>query len=151
MGTCKSIIKMIGIFVVVTVFVGCQDQQEQTPQKQPIPESPIEEKAHTPTPPKTPGENIHRASWITLLWKPGSKAVSHDVYMGDKFDEVNEGMANTFRGNHTNTFYIAGFIGYAYPDGLVPGTTYYWRIDEVNEADPNSPWKGDVWSFTVIE
>jgi len=26
---------------------------------------------------------------------------------------------------------------------------YYWRVDEVNEADPNSPWKGDVWSFVV--
>ncbi|MHC4434419.1 MAG: PA14 domain-containing protein, partial [Planctomycetota bacterium] len=35
------------------------------------------------------------------------------------------------------------------PDGLVPGTTYYWRIDEVNDADPNSPWKGDIWSFMV--
>jgi hypothetical protein len=31
----------------------------------------------------------------------------------------------------------------------VPGTTYYWRIDEVNDADPNSPWKGDVWSFSI--
>jgi hypothetical protein len=32
---------------------------------------------------------------------------------------------------------------------LEPGTTYYWRIDEVNEADPNSPWKGSVWSFSI--
>jgi len=24
-----------------------------------------------------------------------------------------------------------------------------WRIDEINKADPNSPWKGDVWSFTT--
>jgi hypothetical protein len=31
----------------------------------------------------------------------------------------------------------------------VPGTTYYWRIDEVNDAEPNSPWKGDVWSFSI--
>jgi len=47
------------------------------------------------------------------------------------------------------TFYVAGFPGFAYPEGLVPGTTYYWRIDEINEADPNSPWKGDVWSFSI--
>ncbi|MHC4326299.1 MAG: LamG domain-containing protein, partial [Planctomycetota bacterium] len=33
--------------------------------------------------------------------------------------------------------------------GLVPGTTYYWRIDEVNDANSASPWKGNVWSFTV--
>ena len=35
-----------------------------------------------------------------------------------------------------------------------PGTlglskTYYWRIDEVNILDPNSLWKGNVWSFTT--
>jgi hypothetical protein len=46
-------------------------------------------------------------------------------------------------------YFVVGFPGYPYPDGLIPGTTYYWRIDEVNEADPNSPWKGNVWSFTV--
>jgi hypothetical protein len=34
-------------------------------------------------------------------------------------------------------------------EGLASGTTYYWRIDEVNEAEPNSPWKGDIWSFTI--
>ena len=89
--------------------------------------------------------------WVTLGWSPGDFAVSHDVYMGDNFEDVDSGTADTFRGNQTltTTFYIAGFPGYAYPDGLVPGTTYYWRIDEVNEADPNSPWKGDIWSFTV--
>jgi hypothetical protein len=47
------------------------------------------------------------------------------------------------------TNFLVGFPGYAYPDGLVPGTTYYWRIDEINDGDPNSPWKGPVWSFSV--
>jgi hypothetical protein len=32
---------------------------------------------------------------------------------------------------------------------LVPGTTYYWRIDEVNDNEPNSPWIGPVWSFSI--
>jgi len=32
---------------------------------------------------------------------------------------------------------------------FVPGTTYYWRIDEVNDTEPNSPWKGPVWSFSI--
>ncbi|NIO56571.1 MAG: hypothetical protein GTN72_10515, partial [Candidatus Latescibacteria bacterium] len=54
-----------------------------------------------------------------------------------------------FRGNQDLTFYAAGFPGYAYPDGLVPGATYYWRVDEVNDSEPNSPWKGDIWSFTI--
>jgi len=89
--------------------------------------------------------------WVNLGWSPGDSAVSHDVYLGDNFDDVNDGTADTFRGNQplTSTTLIAGFFGFPYPDGLVPGTTYYWRIDEVNDADPNSPWKGNVWSFFI--
>jgi hypothetical protein len=92
---------------------------------------------------------IHEDTWVTLSFSPGDFAVSHDVYFGDSFDDVNAGTADTFWGNQTGEFFAAGFVGYPYPDGLVPGTTYYWRIDEVNEAEPNSPWKGNVWSFTV--
>ena len=92
---------------------------------------------------------LHADTWITLSWKAGDFAVSHDVYMGENFDEVNNGTGDTFRGNQEDAYYVAGFPGFAYPDGLVNGTTYYWRIDEVNEAEPNSPWKGDVWSFSI--
>jgi len=92
---------------------------------------------------------LHEDTWVNLSWSPGDFAVSHDIYLGDNFDDVNNGTGDTFRGNQTSTFYVAGFPGFAYPDGLIPGTTYYWRIDEVNEAEPNSPWKGDIWSFTI--
>ena len=99
--------------------------------------------------PEPPDGAIHEDTWITLSWRPGTLAASHDVYLGDNFDDVNEGAGDTFRGNQMTAFYIAGFPGFAYPEGLVPGTTYYWRIDEVNEALADSPWKGEVWSFTV--
>ena len=92
---------------------------------------------------------LHTDTWVTLSWKAGGNAVSHDIYIGESFDDVNDGVDETFRGNQENDFIVAGFPGYPYPDGLVPGTTYYWRIDEVNEAEPNSPWRGDVWSFMV--
>jgi len=94
---------------------------------------------------------LHADTWVTLRWRAGPKAVSHDVYVGDNFDAVNNDdvTGETFRGNQDSTFLVAGFPGFPYPDGLVPGTTYYWRIDEVNDADPNSPWKGPVWSFSV--
>jgi len=92
---------------------------------------------------------IWTQTWANLKWNPGPYAVSHNVYLGDNFDDVNDGVGNTFRLNQTTTSFLAGFPGYAYPDGLVPGTTYYWRIDEVNDADPNSPWKGNVWSFWI--
>jgi len=88
-------------------------------------------------------------TWANLSWRAGDSAVSHDVYLGDNFDDVNAGAEGTFRGNQVATNLIIGFTGFPYPDGLVPGTTYYWRIDEVNDADPNSPWKGDVWSFWI--
>ena len=92
---------------------------------------------------------LHEDTWITVSWRPGDFAVSHDVYLGDNFDDVNDGAGETFRGSQVETYFVAGFPGFPYPDGLVPGTTYYWRIDEVNDSEPNSPWKGDVWSFSI--
>ena len=89
------------------------------------------------------------ATWVNMSWQPGQLAVSHDAYMSDNFDDVNNGAEGAFQGNLGSTSLIAGFAGFAVPDGLVPGTTYYWRVDEVNDADPNSPWKGDIWSFWV--
>jgi hypothetical protein len=88
-------------------------------------------------------------TWANLSWSPGDSAVSHDVYIGDNFDDVNNAAETTFQGNQTGTFIVVGFPGFAFPDGLVPGITYYWRIDEVNDTEPNSPWKGNIWSFTV--
>jgi hypothetical protein len=92
---------------------------------------------------------IIRDTWVNLSWRPGDFAVSHNVYLGENFDDVDAGTGETFRGNQTSTSYIIGFPGFPYPDGLVPGTTYYWRIDEVNDAEPNSPWKGKVWSYMI--
>jgi hypothetical protein len=94
---------------------------------------------------------LYPNTWAELKWKPSPTAVTHDVYLGEKFDDVNSGAAGTFRGNQATTSLLVGLgmPGDPYPGGLVPGTTYYWRIDEVNTADPNSPWKGPVWSFSI--
>jgi hypothetical protein len=93
---------------------------------------------------------VHADTWVSLGWTAGSTAASHDIYLGEAYQDVAEASpdSNLFRGNQTATFYIAGFPGYAYPDGLVPGTTYYWRIDEV-EADGTTKHKGNVWSFSI--
>jgi len=92
---------------------------------------------------------MHADTWVTLSWTAGDFAASHDVYMGESFADVNSGAAATFRGNQALTYYVAGFPGFAYPDGLIPGTTYYWRVDEVNTANPSSPWRGPVWRFSI--
>ena len=109
-------------------------------------EGEISPQAWGPTP--KDGE-LYTQTWASLSWRAGPFAVSHDVYIGGNFDDVDSGAADTFIGNQGGTSLVVGFPGFPLPDGLVPGTTYYWRIDEVNEADPNSPWKGDVWSFSV--
>jgi regulation of enolase protein 1 (concanavalin A-like superfamily) len=77
-----------------------------------------------------------------LAWKPGDRAAKHDVYLGTSFADVNNADTSTpdiYKGRQDpNTFTATN---------LIPGTVYYWRIDEVNL--PNI-WRGDVWSFTPI-
>jgi hypothetical protein len=75
----------------------------------------------------------------TLSWRPGTDAASHDVYFGTSWADVNDGTA-FIQNQEPNTYD---------PGTLLLDTDYYWRIDEVNTFEPNSPWKGDVWSFTV--
>jgi len=91
----------------------------------------------------------YEQTWVSLSWTPGDWAVSHDLYIGDNFDDVNAGAEGIFVVNQAATSLIVGFPGFPYPDGLVPGTTYYWRVDEVNDANDLSPWKGDIWSFWI--
>ena len=92
---------------------------------------------------------ILESTWANLSWKPGDYAVSHDMYFGTNFDDVNDGAEGTFVGNLAGTFQVVGFPGFPASEGLLPGATYYWRIDEVNDANSASPWKGEIWSFFV--
>jgi len=88
-------------------------------------------------------------TWASLGWTGGQAAASFDVYFGDNLDDVKNGTGDTSRGNQASTqnFFVAGFPGYPYPDGLVPGTTYYWRIDEV-QTD-GTVQQGSIWSFKI--
>ncbi len=98
----------------------------------------------------TPKNGVYISdTWVNITWRAGDFAVSHDLYIGENLEDVESGAESTFVGTQTDTFIVVGFPGFPFPDGLVPGTTYYWRVDEVNDAEPNSPWKGDIWSFTV--
>jgi len=100
-------------------------------------------KAYDPTP---ADGALYEARWASLGWFPGDTAASHDVYFGTHFDDVSNGADEAFQGNQTDLHFTVGFPGHPLPDGLVPGTTYYWRIDEV-EADGLTKHTGDVWSF----
>ncbi|MCH7558900.1 MAG: hypothetical protein IIB56_15815 [Planctomycetes bacterium] len=101
------------------------------------------------TKPSPADRALRLETWATLGWTPGYAAISHDLYFGDNYVDVDAGTPDTFLGNQAVEFSLVGFPGSPYPDGLILGTTYYWRVDEVNDLNPDSPWKGDVWRFTV--
>ncbi|MHC4171436.1 MAG: discoidin domain-containing protein [Planctomycetota bacterium] len=84
---------------------------------------------------------------VVLSWTPAPIANAHDVYFGTVLDDVN----NADRTNPLGVLAGQSQTADTYdPPGLLEfGQTYYWRIDEVNDADPASPWKGKAWSFTV--
>ncbi len=89
---------------------------------------------------------------VQASWKAGDSAKLHDIYFGESRDEVGAATRDNtalYVGRQAVTKLPMGMAGGPAPDGLVPGKTYYWRVDEINDGDPNSPWKGPVWSFQV--
>jgi hypothetical protein len=100
-------------------------------------------RAHNPTP--KDGETDVPHDSVVLSWTPGETAASHDVYFGEDFNDVNTATPDSdlFKGNQMETTYPL--------DGLTFGKTYFWRIDDINDADPNSPRKGDIWSFVTSD
>ncbi len=97
----------------------------------------------------TPADgSLYTQPWANLSWRAGDNAASHDIYFGDSYDDVLNGTGGAFQKNQTSKYFLLGLAGYPYPGGLVPGTTYYWRIDEV-EADGTTKHTGNVWSFTI--
>jgi len=91
---------------------------------------------------------VIRDIWVSLGWEPGDYAASHSIYIGENRDEVQAGTGDTFRVTQTNTDYAIGFPGFPYPDGVIKGTTYYWRIEDI-EADGTTVHSGPVWSFMI--
>ncbi|MBN2183606.1 MAG: hypothetical protein JW715_16980, partial [Sedimentisphaerales bacterium] len=82
---------------------------------------------------------------VTLQWQPGPFATEHDIYLSDSREDVVNatnsspmGPVNVYKARQSDASIVI--------DGLVPSTTYYWRIDEVGG---NNIYKGDIWQFTV--
>lgn len=61
---------------------------------------------------------------------------------------MQEGTAEVFWGNQATTSLIVGSAGSPYPNGLILGKTYFWRIDDIG-VDGSILHKGKVWRFTV--
>jgi hypothetical protein len=72
----------------------------------------------------------------TLTWAPGF-GTSHEIYFGTDADSLElKGSGNL------------GSESYE-PGQLEWNTTYYWRVDEANSTNADSPWTGPLWSFST--
>ncbi|MCH8120865.1 MAG: discoidin domain-containing protein, partial [Planctomycetes bacterium] len=73
---------------------------------------------------------------VTLGFRAGREADTHDVYLSTDEQAVIDGNAPVTTVTETN---------YG-PLSLDLGTTYYWKINEVNEAETTTTWQGDIWN-----
>jgi hypothetical protein len=88
---------------------------------------------------------------VQLSWKPGedvNDANGHDVYFDTDYGDVRDANRTIHPGL---LYYSEGQDSNKYPeDSNLPQlelmTTYYWRVDQVNE--PNI-YRGSVWEFTT--
>ena len=83
---------------------------------------------------------------LILSWLPGGSGLYHDIYFGEEKEAVANATIESqgiYRGRQEPEMTTYN------PGNLELVKTYYWRIDEVNEADPNSFPKGNVWNFTT--
>ncbi len=78
---------------------------------------------------------------VTLGWRAGRQAATHDVYMSTDEQAVIDGTAPV-------TVVTEASYG---PLSLDLGSTHYWRVDEVNDAETPTMWQGDVWNLSTQE
>jgi len=99
------------------------------------------------TGPSPTSETIDVLRDIGLAWNAGEFAVSHNVYFGTNFDDVNAAHV----ANPLDVLVSEGQDANSYdPEGLLDfGQTYHWRVDEVNGAPDRTVIQGEVWSFEV--
>ncbi len=82
---------------------------------------------------------------VTLSWRAGREAGLHDVYIStDELEVIDETISPVN---------VPGGTAYAsYDTGeLELGATYYWKVNEVNEAETPTTWQGEVSSFSTEE
>ncbi len=76
-----------------------------------------------------------------LSWRVGREATEHNVYFSKDQQSVIDGTAPVV---------TVGQPIYG-PLSLDIGSTYYWRIDEVNNNQANPVWQGGTWNFSTTE
>ena len=98
--------------------------------------------------PNPEDEELDVAINASLSWKPGDYADTHNVFIGTDANDANNATIDDPIGV-TVAQGLALDVNYFDPGTLEYGTTYYWRVDEVNAPDKPGTYKGEIWSFTV--
>jgi hypothetical protein len=78
---------------------------------------------------------------VVLGWTAGREAATHDVYFSADEQAVIDGTIPVATVTETSQGPLA----------LDLGTTYYWKVNEVNEAETPSTWESAIWSFTTTD
>ncbi|MHC4806301.1 MAG: LamG domain-containing protein [Planctomycetota bacterium] len=78
---------------------------------------------------------------VVLDWTAGRGAATHDVYVSTDQQAVIDGTAPVVTVAETSYGPLA----------LDLGVTYYWKINEVNEAQTPTTWESNLWSFTTTD
>ncbi len=77
----------------------------------------------------------------TLGWRAGREAAEHNAYISKDEQSVIDG---------TVPAVTVSEASYG-PLSLDLSSVYYWRVDEVNNANAVPVWEGTTWSFTTSE
>jgi hypothetical protein len=77
---------------------------------------------------------------VTLDWRAGRDAAEHIVYLSTDEQAVIDGTADAVTLTESSL-----------TTSIDLGGTYYWRIDEVNDAETPAIWPSDIWSFSTLE
>jgi hypothetical protein len=78
---------------------------------------------------------------LTLSWRPGREAASHEVYLATDVNAVTDSTVPAAPVSQAK---------YA-PANLQVATTYYWKVVEVNQAESTAAWSSEVWDFTTLQ
>jgi regulation of enolase protein 1 (concanavalin A-like superfamily) len=92
--------------------------------------------------PRPANDDLAFTTTPTLQWDAAIETALHDVYLGESFEDVNNATPSTtaiYKGRLSARSFTTAT--------LVPGKTYYWRVDEVSGSNV---FRGEVWAFTVL-
>ncbi|VGO12523.1 hypothetical protein PDESU_01076 [Pontiella desulfatans] len=94
--------------------------------------------------PQPPADAEHIAVDTSLKWAPGMGSKAHRLFVGIDADRVG-------RAKKSSPECIGEFTApeFTFPKILKPATTFYWRVDAVQEN--NTVKRGQVWTFTTAE